>query len=320
MGDATRRISTRGLAMLLVGSAAFLPGAQAAEPPIVACTFAPDGTTVLSGSQRGIEVRAWPDLTVQKRLECPLSHVHELAFSPSGNVLAAVGGSPAESGGILFYRWPAGTLLGHHRVADDLVYQADWRPDGQQVALACHDGRVLLVDPAGRLEGEFKGHSSAVTGVAYLADAAHLVSVGLDQTLRVWELSSGRSIRRMNQHTRAVRAIVVRPHDDSGRHMVATAADDGTIRLWWPLVGRLVRFARLPSPPRGVAWTADGGRLLAACRDGQLRVIDPRTVNILADRTVASGWAHAVASSADSTTAVVGAANGQLVPVAIGQE
>ena len=38
-----------------------------------------------------------------------------LSFRPDGKTLAAVGGSPSESGTAELFQWPAGTLL--HRVS-----------------------------------------------------------------------------------------------------------------------------------------------------------------------------------------------------------
>lgn len=284
----------------------------AAEPPIVATAFSPDGKTVVIGSQRGVERRTWPELAPLEALSCKMSHVHDVAVSPDGNVLAAVGGSPAESGSLQLFRWPEGTSLGVTQLASDVFYRVAWRKDGRQLALAGSDGRVVLVDGQGEVVRELVGHSRGVMGVSYLPRSPHLVSVGLDQTLRVWDTTSGKPLRQMNHHTRAVRDVAARPNDASGRHLLATASDDGTVRLWWPVVGRLVRFARLESPALAIAWSPDGTHLLAACRDGHLRIIDPQTVKILKDIPICDGWAHAVAAAPHDQNAVVGGAGGTL--------
>lgn len=318
----TKTLILRAL-LLLQPIVLWVPGANlhethAAEPPIVAIAFAPDGKTIVIGSQRGVQRRSWPDLAPldalpgKDGLPGKLSHVHDVAFSPHGELLAAVGGSPAEVGSLQFFRWPAGTSLGVHRLSGDLFYQIAWRSDGQQVALAGSDARVVLADVEGRAVGELVGHSRGVTGVTYLDGSPYLVSVGLDQTVRVWDTTTGTLVRQMNHHTRAIRDVATRPHDRSGRHLLATASDDGTVRLWWPLVGRLVRFAKLESPALAIDWSPDGALLLAACRDGHLRVIDPDSVKILVDLPVSAGWTYAVAAAPDGRTAAVGGAGGEL--------
>lgn len=297
---------------LLTVPLAAISGASAAEPPVVAAAFSPDGKTVVIGSQQGVQRRSWPDLAPRDALDCKMSHVHDVAFSPNGDFLAVVGGSPAESGSLQLFRWPKGTSLGVHRLSKDVFYHVAWRRDGQQIALAGSDGRVVLVDVDGHVARELDGHSRGVMGVCYLDESPYLVSVGLDQTVRVWDGTTGEPFRQMNHHTRAVLDVAARPNDRSGRHLLATASDDGTVRLWWPLVGRLVRFARLDSPALAIEWSPDGTHLLAACRDGHLRVIDPGTVKILMDIPVSDGWAHAVAASPHNQSAVVGGAGGKL--------
>jgi len=289
-----------------------LPNAGAAEPPIVAVAFAPDGKSIVIGSQRGIERRSWPDLRELDGFPCEMPHVHDLAYSPQGDVLAIVGGSPAESGAIQFLSWPAGKSRGTFRCSDDLLYQVAWRSDGQQLAMAGGDGNVVLADRAGKVIRNLTGHSRGVLGVTYLDQTPHLVSVGLDQTVRVWDATTGTSLRQMNQHTEAVRDVAVKPGDRSGRHVLATASDDGTVRLWWPLVGRLVRFARLESPAMAIEWSPDGEFLLATCRDGHLRVIDPDRVQVTIDLPVAEGWLYSLAAAPDKQSAVVGGADGVL--------
>src|SRR5690606_12450025 len=75
------------------------------------------------------------------------------------------------------------------------------------------------------------------------------------------------------------------------------AGADGTVRLWQPGIGRLVRFARLPSPPLDLAWEPDGRMIIAACRAGIVRRIDPGAVEVISEKRIARGWLYAVAAS-----------------------
>jgi WD40 repeat protein len=97
--------------------------------------------------------------------------------------------------------------------------------------------------------------------------------------------------------------------------MVASAGDDGTVRFWQPKIGRLVRFARLPSRPTALAWTADGAKILVTCRDGRLRVVYPETVAIVADYAAISGCPYCLSVSPDGKVVLVAGEHGQAIKI-----
>src|SRR5207249_3895078 len=99
----------------------------AAKPPVTALAFAPDGKSVLVGSQAGLEQRSWPTLDHVRTLPTALAHVHDLAFAPDGKSLAAVGGAPAKKGTIELYSWPEGKLSRSASTGKDLLLAVDWR-------------------------------------------------------------------------------------------------------------------------------------------------------------------------------------------------
>ena len=157
---------------------------------------------------------------------------------------------------------------------------------------------MTLCDSAGTVALRLQGHSRGVLSVAFLSGDSFLVSAGIDRSLRIWNLAEQRVQRTLNNHTAAVHDVAIRP-GNSPRLTIASAGADRTVRIWWPLVGRLVRFAQLASEPLDIDWTPDGNRILAACRDGRLRVIDPETVELLMDEPVLKGWAYTVAAAGD---------------------
>ncbi len=283
-----------------------------AVPPITAAAFAPDGQLVLVGSQMGIEVRSWPDLKSLRQLPTRLKHIHDLAFSPQGESLAAAGGAPGESGEIELFKWPSGESVAHHKSHQDLVYQIAWRSDGRGWATAGADKYVQLQDASGEVTAKLAGHSRGVLAVQFLPDNNSVVSVGIDQSLRLWDTSDGKLLRTLDNHTSAVRDLAVRPSTDDTVPTIASAGADRTARLWQPTIGRLVRFARLPSEPLDIDWTPDGTRLLVAGIDGQVRVIDPDTIQILADIPAIDGWAYTIVAAPDGRHCLVGGEDGQL--------
>ena len=121
------------------------------DAPITAVALAPDGRFVVLGSQKGIEVRDYPALSLVSRWKTRLINVHDLRFSPDGLTLLAVGGSPSEFGMIEIWNWPKKTCLSSSKVHRDVVYRVAWSPNGAHWATASGDGEchVLVVGSFG---------------------------------------------------------------------------------------------------------------------------------------------------------------------------
>ncbi len=284
---------------------------SAAEPPIAAIAFTPDGRSVVVGSQAGLAVHHWPDLKWQKKLDTELVSVHDLAFSPNGRSLAVAGGTPSEEGLVEVFAWPSGeslyVLSGH----EDSVLAVAWQSDSS-LATASLDHEVAVWDVRTRKPVQrLKGHSRGVSALCFLAEEQLLISAGLDQNLRVWNTGSAELVRTLNNHTRPVHQLAPRPVV-AGIPLVASVSDDRTVRLWQPTTGRMVRFAKLNTIPLAVAWLPDGSQVAVAAADGHVRLIDPDTVEIIQDIPAVDGWAYSLSVHPTDGSLLVGGRNGQL--------
>ena len=223
-------------------------GATAADPPITALAFSPQGNAVVIGSQAGLEVRFWPELKPNRTLATAMPAIHHLAFSSHGDVLAVGGGNPSETGGVELFAWPSGNLIRRCELHEDSVYAVAWSPAANAWATASLDRSAQIHESDGPLAYLLQGHSGGVVDVGYLTDGRSLVTGGLDHSLRVWDASSGKILRRLDNHTGAVLGLAVRPAQAEGTlPMIASIGADRTLRLWQPTIGRMVRLARLES-------------------------------------------------------------------------
>jgi WD40 repeat protein len=303
------------IAFAVMASHCAIPQQSAAAtlPPITAVAIAPDGSAVVAGSQAGVEVRSWPELERTATLPTELTNVHDLAFSPDGKLIAVAGGQPGAEGTVELYGWPGLELVRRVSPHDDVAYAVAWRGDGKELALAGADQRVSLLSASAESPPRYlAGHSRAVLAAAFLPDDHTLLSCGVDASVRVWDTPAMSTRRTLTNHTRAVYDVKVRPNQsEQSLPMVATAAEDRTVRFWQPTIGRMVRFARLESAPLALAWSPDGLLLWAACRDGHVRGIDPDTAAMTRDIPAIDGVAYALVIAPDGTIVIAGS-NGQL--------
>ena len=80
----------------------------------------------------------------------------------------------------------------------------------------------------GQMQQVLRGHTSAITSLAFLSSDTRLVSASRDETLRLWDAISGDTLQTLAGHTGEILALAISPDETS----VASAGSDGTIR-WW---------------------------------------------------------------------------------------
>jgi WD40 repeat protein len=102
----------------------------------------------------------------------------------------------------------------------------------------------------------------------------------VEPAIQLWDPENGSLIRTLDQHTRSVIALVfVRPEQVPEDYLIS-AGEDGTVRLWQPRIGRLVRFARLPARPVCVEWMGYGLVVAVALEDGRVVEVDLNDLSI----------------------------------------
>lgn len=286
-------------------------------PPITAVAIDEGNSWVIEGSQAGLSVRSGRDLSMVRVLPTQLEHIHDIALSPDRTMLAVAGGTPAESGAVELYRWPAGELWKQLEPQEDLIYSVAWRNDSKMFAAASADKTVktYLLENA-QCAQVLEGHSRPVLAVEFLPDDLGMVTAGVDESLRLWESSSTAAApavlkRTFTNHTRQVVDLALRPAHHDVPPVIASIGEDATVRLWQPTIGRMMRFAKLSSPAQAVCWTHDGQSLGVACTDGKVRIINPDTVEVTAELEAVQGTAYCIAVDT-SGMFVVGGAGGQL--------
>ena len=162
-------------------------------------------------------------------------------------------------------------LVLHEVLSGDLPYDVR----GQPIMVAA---RIWSIDAEGIFHTAhvLRGHSGPIWSAAFAADGSRAVTAA-DGKATVWSVEDGSMITEMRCHESTIYGIVFSPDGQ----MLATAAGDGSVRLWDAATGeqRAVFAPEWPASARdqniyGVAFSADGARLAAACGDGVVRLWD----------------------------------------------
>ena len=90
-----------------------------------------------------------------------------------------------------------------------------------------------------------------------------------DETLRLWDLESGQTIRTLEGHTDWVRAVAVTP---DGRRAVSVS-EDRTLRLWDLESGKEIVTFTGESDMRSCAVTSDGQTIIAGDELGRVHLL-----------------------------------------------
>jgi WD40 repeat protein len=181
----------------------------------------------------------------------------------------------------------------------------DHRDGRSWIASAGADGTVRVWDPLiGRRAAQpLTRHNGILTGLCTMPGAdrsghrdgrSWIASAGADGTVRVWDPLTGHPVGSpLAGHTGRVARVCAVPGADrsghrDGRSWIASAGDDGTVRVWDPVTGslvgsplaghtgRVIGVCAVPGADRsghrdGRSWIASAGA------DGTVRVWDPVT-------------------------------------------
>jgi len=80
------------------------------------------------------------------------------------------------------------------------------------------------------LRSELKEHQETISGLSISSDSKYLVSVSWDQTLRLWETSTGTLLKKIKAHSSGVLAVTFLTGQKT--LALATGSFDQTIKLW----------------------------------------------------------------------------------------
>ncbi|MFH0899263.1 MAG: WD40 repeat domain-containing protein, partial [Pseudomonadota bacterium] len=253
-----------------------------------ALAFSPDGRLLASGSpDNSISLLSVDSGEEVGALRGHTASLLMLSFSPDGKLLAS--GSMDKS--VRLWDVTRGETIGIQGSRGEIIRGVAFSGDGSRVALAGLDAKLRLwrvasaSDGVGTIanrqgmggdgghQGEH-GHKLAATGLDFSPDGRLLVSSGVDETLRVWDVKTGEEKQQFTGHRGYVETVAMSPDG----MLIASGGHDMAIRLWDASSGRLLRLlSGHVSWVRGVVFSAGGKTLVSGCADRTIRLWDAAT-------------------------------------------
>jgi PKD repeat protein len=182
---------------------------------------------------------------------------------------------------------------------------------------------VFLPTPACRPEPwplrTLEGHTSSVFSVAFSPDGKLLASGSWDDTVKLWEVSTGQEVRTLEGHTNSVWSVAFSP---DGKLLASGSLDD-TVKLWDAATGRELRTLEGHTDDvESVAFSPDGKLLASGSDDDTIKLWDVATGSVVRTLRGHTGDVESVAFSPDGKLLASGSGDDtiKLWDAATGQE
>jgi WD40 repeat protein len=280
---------------------------------VVSLAFTPDRRSVVSGS-RGAAV-VW-DATTGKEIRTlgvglpdPFGPV---SLSSDGRH-AAVGGWSAETdAGGAVYDFHTGIQLYRFGNQSQNTF-ARFSPDGSMLATYGTSNDIQLhLAQSGRRGHSLKGHglpddsgrSEGIVQVFFTPDTKSLLSAGGDGTIRIWDTTSGKQVRRIAAGPHGIHSLALSPDGTIAASVAWRKSEskeqpgnveyvaETSVCLWQVATGMELRRIVVPGRPAFIAFAPNGSELVTCGADGVLRVWnqhDGAEIRRIAIRPEASG-------------------------------
>lgn len=260
-------------------------------------------------------IRLW-DLNAQRYWATLKGHsglVFNLVYAPLRNMLASAGGDDQ----IMLWQVAHGELeqkplavLNQPCKIIDIAFS----PNGQWLAAARIDGMINLWDMNQILTRELTmpeesaadileplltltAHTVRVNSIAFSPDSQWLASGSSDQSIRVWQIPTGKTLRLMLGHRGEVEVVRFSPDGT----ILASGSSDRTLRLWEAGTGQELRVlgSFMDGALSALAISPDGQTLIGGSDDGTVRIWNRSTQECQFTLHVQDNYIFSVAFSPD---------------------
>ncbi len=89
-----------------------------------------------------------------------------------------------------------------------------------------------------------QGHNNNVNSVAITPDGSTLASASSDQTIKIWDINSGKCLNTLQGHTRWINSV----NFNANGEILASGSADETIKIWDIKTGKCLKTLKRDRP------------------------------------------------------------------------
>ncbi|MBN3897297.1 MAG: protein kinase [Nostoc sp. NOS(2021)] len=165
---------------------------------------------------------------------------------------------------------------------------------GKDQALLGQPPKITLGEVS--LVNTLQGHESSVLSVAISPDGKTIASSGGDNTIKLWNLATGKQISSLKGHSQQVNVVAISP---DGKTLVS-GSDDNTIKIWNLTTRKLIRtLAGHSDSVHALAISADSETLVSGSDDNTIKIWHLTTGEQIRTLLGHTFWVRSVAISPD---------------------
>lgn len=121
-----------------------------------------------------------------------------------------------------------------------------------------------------------KAHKNPVLEIHWSTDGEKLFSASADKDCAIWDVQTGQRLKRLQGHQGIVNSCSVSKAKNSRNELMASASDDGTVKLWDLRARRCVETYEHNYQFLSVALDESRNRIFAGSLDNMIHVLDTR--------------------------------------------
>jgi WD40 repeat protein/serine/threonine protein kinase len=232
----------------------------------VACSPLDNQIAIASGLRN---VQIWDASTQKLVKELNIGgNISNLAYHPLGDRLLSTSGDRTAK----IWDVKTGKLIrSYQSQSGALLYKAVFSPDGSQIAV-CDGASVTVLDAySGQQSQKLIGHDFAAMSVNFDPSGRRLVSVGDDNTVKLWDLDAGQPVMMSSSDRGDLKGVAM---SRDGK-IIASAGIGNSINVWNSTAGQLSTVLSGHSAKiNGLDFSADGTLLASASHDRTVKVWD----------------------------------------------
>jgi len=278
--------------------------------------FSPDGKLLAMGDTNG-EIHLWklPETQLLISSKGHASIVLSVVFSPDSRMVA----SGSADGTVKLWDCSTGQCLKVLQGHIGNAWSVAFSPDGYSIATGSGDGTLRCWDlNTGQCLKTLQGHLGQVWSVAFSPIAkrgatAHfppnppyqgglggiLASSGADNTLKLWDVSTGECLKIFQSDNNQVQSLAFNPDGKT----IASGSDDSFVRCWDITTGECFRICKGHTKQvLSIAFSPDGKILASSSEDWTVRLWDVLSGQCLKTLQAHTNRVSSVAFSPDGKT------------------